>query len=152
MFQKPPSFEMPPLNVTRVWALHLAFERALAAAILPLGLTVAEFRLVGEVMRVPGGLRQGDLAQRLGVRAPTVSAAVTRLERNGVLSRRPDPDDPRARIVVLAEDAPLTHGVDILKAVDDGLFGHLSPADREALGTLLEAALRPLTESPSART
>lgn len=43
-----------------------------------------------------GGLHQCDLAERLGVEAPTVTRMVQRLERGGLIDRRPDPDDARA--------------------------------------------------------
>ncbi len=41
-------------------------------------------------------LRLGDLAFRLAVDAPTVTRKVQQLERDGLVSRRPDPDDGRA--------------------------------------------------------
>jgi DNA-binding MarR family transcriptional regulator len=41
-------------------------------------------------------LRLGDLAFRLVVDAPTVTRKVQQLERQGLVARRPDPDDGRA--------------------------------------------------------
>ena len=56
----------------RVWALGLAFEARLARELVALKLSVADFRLVGEVMVAPAGLRQSErwiLAQlRVGLR------------------------------------------------------------------------------------
>jgi MarR family transcriptional regulator for hemolysin len=133
----------------RVWALHVQFEARLERALARLGLTPAEFRLIGEVMQAPAGIRQGDLARRLGVRAPTVSAAVSRLEADGMVCRRTDPRDPRARLIVMADNAPLLHGVEILEAIEGDLYGVLTTAERRTVADLLDrvtANLTPHTE------
>jgi DNA-binding MarR family transcriptional regulator len=44
----------------------------------------------------PDGLRVTDLAERLGVDAPTVTRKVQQLEREGLVARREDPFDRRA--------------------------------------------------------
>src|SRR6201987_2695295 len=46
-----------------------------------------------------GGLHASDLADRLRVSRQAVAQAVTGLERHGYVSRVPDPDDARARII-----------------------------------------------------
>ena len=62
-----PDPEEPSHPITaRLWSLSAAFHARLAYDLASVGLTLAEFRLVGEVMRSPEGLRQGELAARLG--------------------------------------------------------------------------------------
>ena len=126
------------LVVTRLWALLDGFEARLARALEPMGLTVAGYRLVGEVMRSPEGLTQSELARRLGVRPPTVSAAVSQLQAAGVIERRPDPGDARAYRIHLAGDAQLGPGVAVLETLEAELVGTLDEADRARLLTLLE--------------
>jgi DNA-binding MarR family transcriptional regulator len=46
-------------------------------------------------------LRVTDLADRLGVDAPTVTRKIQQLEREQLVSRRPDPDDGRATRIML---------------------------------------------------
>jgi DNA-binding MarR family transcriptional regulator len=53
----------------------------------------------------PGGLRMGDLAERLGVNPRTVTDLVDGLERDGLLMRRPDPADRRATLLDLTPQA-----------------------------------------------
>ncbi len=130
----------------RVWALGLAFEARLARELVALKLSVADFRLIGEVMGAPAGLRQSELSRRLGVTAPTVSAAVSRLERAGVLRRRVDPDDPRAKRVYLSEAAPLEPGLEVLQRLDALLRAGLSAADRKRLPGLLDGLTGRLSE------
>jgi len=50
---------------------------------------------------VDGPLTIGALADRLGVTQQAASKSVADLERRGYVARRPDPDDARARFVVL---------------------------------------------------
>jgi DNA-binding MarR family transcriptional regulator len=48
-----------------------------------------------------GGLHASDLADRLGVSRQAVAQAVSALERNGYVTREPNPDDARAQIIEL---------------------------------------------------
>jgi len=51
-----------------------------------------------------GPLTLGELATSEGVQPPTITAAVGRLEQQGLVARQPDPDDGRvARVVISAE-------------------------------------------------
>ncbi|ODU04771.1 MAG: hypothetical protein ABS81_09135 [Pseudonocardia sp. SCN 72-86] len=52
----------------------------------------------------PDGARLTDLAARLGTTHQAVGELVAGLQRRGLLDRRPDPTDGRARLVVLTED------------------------------------------------
>ncbi len=49
------------------------------------------------------GLRLSDVADRLGVSAPTVSASVTALERKGLVRKEPAADDARAVALSLTD-------------------------------------------------
>lgn len=132
-----PRGRLDALVVTRLWALQVAFQARLDAALARLGLTSAGFRLVGELMSAPQGLSQRELAQRLGVKAPTVSVAISRLEAAGVV-RRVESLDPRAWSVQLAPSAPLGAGVDVLEALERDLVGSLPAKDRRRLLDLLD--------------
>jgi|GEM_PF-1144173 len=143
--QPPAVGRLAGLLCLRVWALHTQFEARLEGALARIGLTPAEFRLIGEVMQAPAGIRQGDLARRLGVRAPTVSAAVSRLEADGMVCRRTDPRDPRARLIVMADNAPLLHGVEILEAIEGDLYGVLTAAEHRTMAELLDRVAATIT-------
>lgn len=136
---------LPPYPVTEcLWALSSAFQARLAHELAAVGLSAADFRLVGEVMRAPEGLRQSDLATRLGVRAATVSAAVTRLERDGVLARARDRSDPRARIVRVAPSAPLERGFAVLRELEARALSSFTAAERKRLPRLLHQLIASL--------
>ena len=128
---------LPNLAVLQLWELAVNFEARLATELAELGLSGSTFRLVGELMHAPDGLRQGELARRLGVRPPTVSAAVSRLERDGLVLRKKDPDDPRARRVCLAENADLGAGFEVLLRLENTLVDGLTPLEVDAMRGLL---------------
>ena len=130
--------EIDKLIVIKIWALSVAFERRLAADLAKLGLSVSSFRLIGELMREPNGVRQSELARRLGVRPPSVSSAVTRMEQDGLVIRVQDPRDPRARLVLLAPNASLLPGREILGVLEALLVRGRSESDREQLAEQLE--------------
>ncbi|MFT4976082.1 MAG: MarR family transcriptional regulator for hemolysin [Myxococcota bacterium] len=109
------------LLTLKVWSLATTFESRLGAELSTMGLSVAAFRLIGVLMLEPDGLRQGEIARRLGVRPPSVSAALARLEQSGMVVRSPDPDDPRARLVQLAPGVSLSAGVDVFGKMEAAL-------------------------------
>ncbi|MFW0783774.1 MarR family transcriptional regulator [Gordonia sp. CPCC 206044] len=59
-----------------------------------------------------GPMRMGELADRESIRMPTATALIDGLTRNGLVERRPDPEDRRAVLVALTD-----HGRDVLAAV-----------------------------------
>jgi len=135
------------LLTIQLWATLVAFERALADELQPMGLSVAAFRLVGEVMKAPEGLRQGELADRLAIRPPSVSAAVDRLVDAGVVERVPDPDDARARRVRIAEGASLQMGAEALMRLETRLLDGLDVDDIHQTKNTLRQLLQRLQET-----
>jgi DNA-binding MarR family transcriptional regulator len=51
-----------------------------------------------------GGIHAGDLAALFGVDKGAISRQVARLEAAGLLERRPDPSDGRARLLMVTEE------------------------------------------------
>ena len=141
--------QLDALVVVRLWALLDVFEQRLSKELSAMNLSVASFRLIGELMRSPGGLGQSELARRLGVRPPSVSTAVSKLEAAGIVERTPNPNDARAYVVRLCSQAPLDHGVELLATLERELVSDLSPDEREQLVSFLDRANARLSASPS---
>lgn len=53
-------------------------------------------------LRKQGGTTQGELADRCGVEAPTISKALARMESGGLVERREDERDARASRIYLS--------------------------------------------------
>lgn len=99
-----------------------------------LGLTAAEARTLMHAARA-GEVRQNALAERIGVEAMTVSAALDRLEARGLVERRTDASDRRAKRVVVtqAADAVLTEMARISADVRKLASGPLGSQEWSAL-------------------
>lgn len=92
----PDSFGFLLTDVTRM--LRAEMDRRTGEA--GLGLTPGEGRTLSHAYRA-GGVRQNVLAERMGVEAMTLSGALDRLEARGLVERRADPEDRRAKTVHL---------------------------------------------------
>ncbi len=91
-----------------------------------LGLTAGEGRVLARVGR-SGALRQNELAETLGVEPMTLSGLVDRLEAKGLVERRPDERDRRAKRV-----HPTARGVEVL-----GIIGPIGAGIRHDVERVL---------------
>lgn len=64
-------------------------------------LTAAQLSLLSMIS--DGGLRVGDIAKNLGIKVPSATEQIIKLERAGLVSRQPDSDDSRAVQVVITQ-------------------------------------------------
>ncbi len=71
-------------------------------------ITIARFDLLAQLDRADqtddGGLTMGTLSRRLMVTNGNVTSLIDRLVGEGLVTRRPDPDDRRAQIIELTSD------------------------------------------------
>jgi DNA-binding MarR family transcriptional regulator len=90
-------------------------------------------------MLLDNGVRVGEIARNLGVRVPSATEQIIKLERAGLARREPDPDDSRAVLVVLtaAGRAAVDSANARRNAVMAGILGSLTEQDRQALAAAL---------------
>ncbi|HEY9357126.1 MAG TPA: MarR family transcriptional regulator [Arthrobacter sp.] len=90
-------------------------------------------------MLLDDGVRVGEIARNLGVRVPSATEQIIKLERAGLVRREPDPKDSRAVRVVLTADgrAAVAAADKNRNAVMAGILSSLSDADRAALAAAL---------------
>ena len=119
------------------WAARL-FARAIDRRLKPLGLSSAHMPVMfalGEGREMP----QKALARAAAIEQPTMAATLARMERDGLVRRRPDPRDRRAMLFSLTPLA--AEKADAVQAAVAGVNGRalagLAPQEREAfLGML----------------
>lgn len=82
--------------------IRVEFDRRIGEA--GLSVTAGEARTLVHAARI-GEVRQNALAEQMGIEPMTLSDYLDRLEARGLVERRPDPDDRRAKLVSLTEAA-----------------------------------------------
>lgn len=114
---------------------HLSrlFFQGLAERIAPLGLAPGQFMLL-LILWEKDGVTQRELLDLLDVEQATVSNTLARMERDGLIVRRPHPSDGRAQAIYLTErarglDKPAT---DAANEVNASGLAPLSPTERAA--------------------
>ena len=82
---------------------------------------------------------QRNLAEAVGIEGPTLTHHLNRMEREGLVTRRRDPNNRRVHLVELTEtgDALFFHLLDTVIAFDDHLRRGLGDADLTRLRRLL---------------
>jgi len=108
-------------------------------ALRPLGLS-AEQAHVLIVLWIEGPMKIGELQRTLALSSATLTGAVDRMERAGLVRRVPDPADRRAfRLEPVRIDARRRRAVeDTLEATEERCFSALNRAERRELMALLD--------------
>ncbi len=70
----------------------------------PLGFSPAQLPVLGALLR-HGPLSQKALTEGAMIEQPSMAQLLARMERDGLVSRRPDPDDGRSSLYALTEKA-----------------------------------------------
>lgn len=100
------SFPMPFSKTESAGYLanHMArlFASGLQRRIHPLGLAPAQF-MVLLILWDEDGLTQSELTRRLDVEQATMANTLRRMERDGLITRKPSKKDRRARLICLTE-------------------------------------------------
>jgi DNA-binding MarR family transcriptional regulator len=89
------------------------------------------------------GLRLGELGRRARLAKQTMTTMVRLLERDGLVTREPDPNDGRASLVRLTPRALEFRPVaeDVLHELDDRVASRLDPRQRAALRAALKEVI-----------
>ena len=106
------------------------------------GVTVPQLALLDRVAALPG-CHVREIADGLGLTAPTVSVAIRRLEKAGMLERQADPKDKRAVQIVLTREGQALHERAWAFRLEKmrQLLSGLTPEETAQLLALLEKAI-----------
>ncbi|MGH6751430.1 MAG: MarR family winged helix-turn-helix transcriptional regulator [Bradyrhizobium sp.] len=91
-------------------------------------------------------LTQTALANVAAIEQPTMAATLTRMERDGLVQRRPDPNDGRSSLISLTPAAQKKiRAVEVaVSGVNDRALSGLTEKERAAFMTALDAIIRSL--------
>lgn len=143
----PPAAPLPPLG-DALAHLAKAHRARLAELLAPHGLHPGQDTLLLVLWAQPG-LRQAEVARRLAIEPPTVTRMVQRLERSGLIERRPDPHDARLVRLFPTPRARLLEGA-VRRAwqeVESTMAGALGSASAPAVAMQWRAAAEALRPS-----
>ena len=136
-----------------LWRVSNAWQRQQRAALQPLGLTHSQFVILACATwfgdQEP--LSQVRIGELTGVDSMTTSQIVRSLEKLKYLTRRPHPDDPRAkRVAVTSVGRALAQkAVVVVEETDTAFFKPVVGNARHLVTLLQTLALAPITPDPS---
>jgi DNA-binding MarR family transcriptional regulator len=144
-----PDLDVSPLEVlSRVSRLARRLDLARGSAFSEQGLEAWAFDVLSALRRAgdPYELSPGQLVQQTLVTSGTMTNRVDRLERRGLVERRPDPGDRRGVHVHLTDTGRevVDRAMAELITQENSMLGHLSTADQRQLAGLLRRMLAPL--------
>ncbi|MEW5734458.1 MAG: MarR family transcriptional regulator [Thermodesulfobacteriota bacterium] len=132
IFTKPeecPYYLLSRASLTATAALRRGFSSAGVENVRPayMGVLLA--------LWLEDGLKVLDLSRRAGLEPSTMTGLLDRMERDGLLTRTPDPDDRRAQRICLTPDG-LSARDPIMKAVDETLARIMAGLSDEEVETM----------------
>lgn len=130
----------------RLWR---ASHTQTAAALQSIGLTLALFAVLNYLRGREGAIQQ-QIGSAMGIDPSTMVSLVDQLERAGLAKRRPQPQDRRAREVLITPKGlrTLKQARELAEEVEDDVLQGLSPAERRKLVVLLRKALATAPPQP----
>ncbi|GAB4226765.1 MAG: MarR family transcriptional regulator [Methyloligellaceae bacterium] len=117
------------------------FDRRVRA----LGVTRSLWMVLRRLARAPGA-SQSELAELLEVEKATAGRLIDRLEENGWVERRADPEDRRVNRIYMTEKGARVNDAiaPISRAMIDEAFGDLTPEERERFTDMIITVKRRL--------
>ncbi|WP_378740338.1 MarR family winged helix-turn-helix transcriptional regulator [Nocardia brasiliensis] len=141
-----PRLDVSALQVVgRLFRCAAHGQRVIVAALQQLGLSYGDFDVLNTLRRRndPDGTNPRDLARTALITSGAMTTRLDRLERTGLIERRPDPKDRRAVHIHLtpAGEEIAAEALDAVLAADEAFLEPLSPKQRDALAASLKVLL-----------
>jgi DNA-binding MarR family transcriptional regulator len=118
------------------------FAKALQARASGLGFSAGQFPILVELWE-EDGLTQKQLLERIAIEQATMANTLSRMERDGLIERKPHPTDRRAQLIFLTPKAnEIKDGaISAVCATDDALFRGLKRFEKELMLEFMRHAL-----------
>jgi MarR family transcriptional regulator for hemolysin len=132
------------IRISRAW------RRQIDDAVRSLGLTEATAFPLLYVHRAGGGVRQGAVADAIGIEGPSLVRLIDQLSAAGLIERREDPDDRRAKTLHLTAAGTIAaeQVETMLHDVRAGLLAGVTPEDLQACLRVFHAVTRTIGTLP----
>ena len=125
--------------------LHMQFMRTLDRRMAEHGASLAKTKLL-LCLQKQGPLRATAIAEFFNQSPRTVTEAIDGLERDGLVERKPDASDRRAKLIQITAKGveAVARTEPLRRQIIDQTFGMLQPDERESLGAIFEKLARAL--------
>ena len=127
-------------------------RQAVDAELRLIGLTEATWRPLVYLRRLGDGVRQKELATALSIEGPSLVRLLDNLERRGLIERREDESDRRARGIHLTRSGRelAVRAARVGNALQARLLADVPPSDLETCERVLESLEREMEDRPDA--
>jgi DNA-binding MarR family transcriptional regulator len=114
--------------------LAKGFSRSLQQRAAGLGFSPGQFPILTELWS-EDGLTQKQLLERVDIEQATMANTLSRMQRDGLIERKPHPSDKRAQLIFLTPKAAAMQGeaIKAAMAADQDLFKGFRAFERELL-------------------
>ncbi len=95
------------------------------------------------VLWLDDGLKVSELGRRAGLEPSTMTGLVDRMERDGLITRQPDPQDRRVQRILLTKAGRKMKNpvLEIVNTVISNVFGDVSPEEFDVTTRMLQRVL-----------
>lgn len=114
-----------------------------------MGLTQQQANVINYLYNHPDrDIYQKDIAAHLALKNSSVTSLIANLEKNGFLTKVPDPNDARHKKIVLTDRACREHLVclDYVNAIEDRMMDGMSDEEKKTFNELLRRAISNIAE------
>jgi len=116
------------LIISRLARFSRLSAKLLERRLVPLSITLQEMRIAGLLMEEQG-ITQKDLAEKLSVRAATLSVAITKLEKQGLIKRTVNSADKRVQFLSLKPSRKFAQVDQVLTSLEATVCEGISKRD-----------------------
>ncbi len=126
------------LTTPSISKLQRQLSSSLEVKLKPLNISLSEFRIIGLLMGENKGLSQKELAQKLFISSPSVSVAMTKLEKKEWVVRVQDKDDQRVKRICLKSGVDFAEIDELLNMLESDLTSGISLSDLDTTKRVLK--------------
>lgn len=122
--------------LSRLSKVNRLFAQIIESKLAPMGISYQEMRIVGLLMGETR-ITQKVLAQKLSVRAATLSVAISKLETQGLVKRVPSKTDKRVNYLQLIPDMKITKVETLLTDLESEMTQGITTEDLHTTSRVL---------------
>lgn len=118
-------------------------HQALALAQQPLGLAPAQYKILVQLW-AQDAQTQRDLVLKLDIEQSTIGSTLNRMERDGLIQRRPNPQDGRSQFICLTARSKKLKGpaIQLANRINEKALSGFTAAERAQFFALMEKFIK----------